>query len=342
MGRHGPSSGRDPRQHPDRPKVTLWEDDAPDASTASATDGERPADRSGAGGAAVAGGAAAVGGAAAAGATVAAGPAGASGGSAGSGDSSGHTASGSAAAGGASYADAYEGYDDEDAEFDDFLEDDEEDKPSGARWLIGGILVLLLILGAVFAFNILGNNRTPEAGGESSDPGNTSGSPSESASEPVSDLPEPEVVSATRLVPDRPDLSVETDNTLPNAVDGNPATAWQPYSFAQAAFGGYASNMALVIELEEPSAITQVDITQNNGSGGSFAVLLNDSPSLDGARQIAEGSFTGPEISIPVPAGDGGPAEAQYVIINFTELPQLSNASANLPYGLRIAEVTVE
>ena len=29
------------------------------------------------------------------------------------------------------------------------------------------------------------------------------------------------------------------------------------------------------------------------------------------------------------------------MIINFTELPQLSNASANLPYGLRIAEVEV-
>jgi hypothetical protein len=67
-----------------------------------------------------------------------------------------------------------------------------------------------------------------------------------------------------------------------------------------------------------------------------------DPPDLDGARQIAEGSFTGPQVSVPVSGENGGPAEAQYVIINFTELPQLSNASANLPYGLRIAEVQVQ
>ena len=110
---------------------------------------------------------------------------------------------------------------------------------------------------------------------------------------------------------------------------------------AQPAFGGYANSMALVVELEEPSAISQVDIAQNNGSGGSFSVLLNDAPQLDGARQIAEGSFTGPQVSVPVSGENGAPAEAQYVIINFTELPQRSNASADLPYGLRIAEVEV-
>jgi hypothetical protein len=98
----------------------------------------------------------------------------------------------------------------------------------------------------------------------------------------------------------------------------------------------------LVVELEEPSAISQVDIAQNNGSGGSFTVLLNDAPELDGARQIAEGSFTGPQVSVPVSEENGAPAEAQYVIINFTELPQLSNASGSLPYGLRIAEVQVQ
>jgi hypothetical protein len=99
--------------------------------------------------------------------------------------------------------------------------------------------------------------------------------------------------------------------------------------------------MALVIELEEPSAVSQVDITQNNGSGGSFSVLLSDTPEIDDARQIAEGSLTGPEVSVPIPAEDGSPAEAQYVIINFTELPELSNATSNRPYGLRIAEVEV-
>ncbi|MGM7666963.1 hypothetical protein [Microbacterium sp. A93] len=306
IGRHSPRPEKDQQQRAaDRPKVTLWEDDEP----------ERERDRAVSAGLAAGAVAGGVGGAAAV-----------------------------AHPGGFDPEEpAYEDLD-EDAEFgDDYDEEDEEDKPTGSRWLVGGILVLLLILGAVFAFNILGNNRSPEAGGESS--GGESGAQSGSASQdsaPDSELPDPVIVGATRLVPDDPALSAETDNTLPNAVDGNPATAWQTYSFAQPSFGGYASNLALVIELEEPSAVSQVDITQNNGSGGSFSVLLSDSPSLDGARQIAEGSFTGPEVSVPVPADEGGPAEAQYVILNFTELPQLSNASGNLPYGLRIAEVAVE
>jgi hypothetical protein len=232
-----------------------------------------------------------------------------------------------------------------DEDYDAFADGDEdyqdEDKPRGARWILGGILALVLILGAVFAFNLLGDNREPQAGDGDSTPTAPAGSPTD-AQTAGSDLPEPVITGATRLVPDNPQLSADTDNTLPNAIDGNPATSWQTYSFAQPLFGGYASSMALVIELEESSAINQVDITQNNGSGGSFSVLLNDAPQLDGARQIAEGSFTGPQVSVPVSGEDGAPAEAQYVIINFTELPQLSNASANLPYGLRIAEVQVQ
>ena len=230
--------------------------------------------------------------------------------------------------------DAFAGeYEDEDYQ--------DEDKPRGARWILGGILALVLVLGAVFAFNLLGNNREPQAGNGDSSTSAPAGSPTDSQTA-GSGLPAPVITGATRLVPDSPDLSADTDNTLPNAIDGNPATAWQTFSFAQPVFGGYASSMALVIELQEPGAINQVDIAQNNGSGGSFSVLLNDAPDLDGARQIAEGSFTGPQVSVPVSGEDGAPAEAQYVIINFTELPQLSNASGNLPYGLRIAEVQVQ
>lgn len=317
VGRHSPRPEKDRQQRAaDRPKVTLW-DDEPEHDRDVNAGMAAGAVAGGAGGAA----AAAAAGGTSGGTAPAAGP---------------HH--GDHASDGSDYSDFDEDYDEDEENY----EEDDEDKPTGARWLVGGILVLLLILGAVFAFNILGNNRSPEAGGESS---SAPGTPSEGTSEDAaqdSQLPDPVIVGATRVVPDDPGLSAETDNTLPNAVDGNPATAWQPYSFAQPAFGGYASNMALVLELEEPSGISQVDIAQNNGSGGSFSVLLNDSPDLEGATQIAEGSFTGPEVSVPVPAQEGGPAEAQYVIINFTELPQLSNASGNLPYGLRIAEVTVE
>lgn len=224
-------------------------------------------------------------------------------------------------------------------EDDRYEEYEEQDRPGAARWLMAGILALLLVLAAVFAFNILGNNTPPEAGGNGTEsPAQTD--PARSSEPPTSDLPAPQIAGVSRLVPDMPTLSAETDGTLPNAVDGNPATAWQPYSFAQPAFGGYASSMALVVELEEPSAVSEVNITQNNGSGGSFAILVGETDDITQAAQIAGGSFTGPEFSVPV-SQNGQPVEGQYVFINFTELPQLSNASGNLPYGLRIAEVEV-
>lgn len=222
---------------------------------------------------------------------------------------------------------------------EDYLYEEDQDRPGAARWLMAGILALLLVLAAVFAFNILGNNTPPEAGGGGAEE-TEQADPEQSPEPPTSDLPAPQIAGVSRSVPDMPSLSAETDGTLPNAVDGNPATAWQPYSFAQPAFGGYASSMALVVELEEPSAVSEVNITQNNGSGGSFSVLVGETEDISQATQIAEGSFTGPEFSVPV-TQDGGPAEGQYVFIDFTELPRLSNASGNLPYGLRIAEVEV-
>ncbi|NUL44794.1 hypothetical protein F7P69_06245 [Cellulosimicrobium funkei] len=326
IGRHSPKPGRDQNQRAaERPKVTLWDDDPYEPSRgdeAGAASESHDDDRRGAG----------VLGAGVAGAGLAA--------SAGSASHGAGGASRGVTAGDAGHHADVDHGDNDYPEFDDYEERD-DDKPRGARWLVGGILALLLILGAVFAFNILDNNRSPEAGGgESSAPGS---SPAESSQEQSQDsqLPEPAIVSAARVVPDDEGLSAETDTTLPNAIDGNPATAWQTYTFAQPAFGGYASSMALVIELEEPSAVSQVDITQNNGSGGSFSVLLSDTPEIDDARPIAEGSLTGPEVSVPIPAEDGSPAEAQYVIINFTELPELSNATSNRPYGLRIAEVDV-
>ncbi|HRO30367.1 MAG TPA: hypothetical protein PK220_08165, partial [Citricoccus sp.] len=313
-----PTDRQDADVAPRRPKVSLWSDD----------EGDDPAGRKGRG----AGTAAAAG--LAAGAATAATAA-----AAGDRRDAPQDAGPTAPAVGA----APDRREDVDAFADDYEDEDyqDEDKPGGARWILGGILALVLVLGAVFAFNLLGNNRDPQAGpGEDTTSSPAAEGPTEQ--EGASDLPEPVIAGATRLVPDNPQLSADTDNTLANAIDGNPATAWQTFSFAQPVFGGYADSMALVIELEEPSAISQVDIAQNNGSGGSFSVLLNDAPELDGASQIAEGSFTGPQVSVPVSGENGAPAEARYVIINFTELPQLSNASANLPYGLRIAEVEVQ
>ena len=96
-----------------------------------------------------------------------------------------------------------------------------------------------------------------------------------------------------------------------------------------------------MVELEEPSSISEIQIEQLNSSGGSFSVLLNDEPTLEGATQVAQSGFTGPSVTFNVPQVDGAPATAQYVIVNFTQLPRLSNVQAQYPWGMRIAEINI-
>jgi hypothetical protein len=151
----------------------------------------------------------------------------------------------------------------------------------------------------------------------------------------------PEIAGLSRQVPDMPELDQENDGALPKAVDGNPATYWASYQYATDAFGGYASNLALVVELEESSNVESIRMTQLSGRGGQFSVMLNDEPSLDGAKQVARGSFTAQNTTIPVPEEDGAAPKAKYVIINFTQLPRLSNPGSAPPFGVRMAEVQV-
>ncbi|MCC3266116.1 discoidin domain-containing protein [Arthrobacter gengyunqii] len=248
----------------------------------------------------------------------------------------------------ASVAGSGNGYDEHDPEEDGYDEDDDDASPRAnrtiGRVLVGAVLTLVLIAAVVLSVGTLGRvgGDDPQAG--------TDTPPSAAAPEqaPTADAPAEETAApapvpagVTRLVPANPALDAENDGALPQILDGNPASYWSSYEYANDAFGGYAPNLALVVELEEESAITKIDITQLNGTGGSFSVLLNDSPTLDGATTVAETGFTGPTTSIQVPKTNGETATAQYVIVNFTQLPRLSGLPATYPWGLRIAEIGV-
>ncbi|GAB3269494.1 ABC transporter substrate-binding protein [Arthrobacter pigmenti] len=240
-------------------------------------------------------------------------------------------------------------------------EDDHRKKPAFTRWLVGGVLAILLIAAVVLAIGQLGSMFQPTAsdnpGSEQNAPQNQgepqaqddsaasdseeSSSPSPSPSETRNQGADPVAANVTRLVPDSPDLDAGNDDMLPQTIDGNPVTAWSSLLYANDTFGGFASNMALVVELEQPSQVTEVQLEQLNGSGGSFQILLNDSASLEGAQQVAQGSFTSPSITLPIPEQEGEPRKAQYVLINFTELPQLANSSGPYPWGIKLAEINI-
>jgi hypothetical protein len=234
----------------------------------------------------------------------------------------------------------------DDYEYDDY-DDEERNSPRSSKLLVGGLLAVLLVIAIVVAVSQLNLFRGgPVANG--SETGNETGaasSPAETGAEkesaPAAEVIKPVIADLTRQVPDMQELDAENDGKLPEAVDGNPATYWASFQYVSDSFGGYAGNMALVVELKEPSSISSVELTQLSGTGGNFSVLLNDEPTLDGANQVAQGSFTAQKTTIPVPEEDGAAPKAQYVLINFTQLPKLSNPMGGPPYGIRMAEIEV-
>ncbi|BBE24474.1 hypothetical protein MN0502_33570 [Arthrobacter sp. MN05-02] len=229
---------------------------------------------------------------------------------------------------------------------------DDDDNDSGGRRftrvLVGVVLAVVLVVAVVLAVTQLGSisggtDVAQDPTGQattvpaSDDPVET---PTATA-EPTQEAVAPVITDITRVVPDNQALDAANDPNLPLIIDGNPATFWGNQVYASDTFGGLATSLALVVQLEQESTISEVSIAQLNGAGGSFSVLVNDQPTLDGAEQIAQGSFTAPTVTLPIPDGADGPRTASYAIINFTRLPRLSNIQAQYPFGLRIAEISV-
>ncbi|MGV0109254.1 ABC transporter substrate-binding protein [Arthrobacter sp. CP30] len=239
--------------------------------------------------------------------------------------------------------------------YDDTGRDEYDDEDSNGRRftrvLVGVVLTVVLVvavvlaatqLGSIFNGNPVADPATERSSAAPATEDATAPAPAETATaEPTQAPVTPVITGITRVVPDNPGLDAANDVTLPSIIDGNPATFWGNQVYASDSFGGLATNLALVVQLEEESTISQVTIEQLNGAGGSFSVLVNDQPTLEGAEQIAQGGFTSPTVSLPIPSGADGPPTGQFVIVNFTQLPRLSNIQAQYPFGLRIAEIRV-
>ncbi|MFB0833495.1 hypothetical protein ACX8Z9_03655 [Arthrobacter halodurans] len=232
----------------------------------------------------------------------------------------------------------------------DAADDYDEDSDGGrkaTRLIVGGVLALLLVFAVVFAFNNLGpRGEDPVAGDSpSSAPAESGGGGAEPTGEAEpTDAPTvaPQIAGLSRLVPGNQELNAETDATLSRAIDGNQGSMYRSYSYTQPQFGGFAANMVLVVELEEESDVSSVELSGLNGTGGAFQIRVGETDDLGAATEVTSGSFTGPTVTVPVSGDDGGPAKAQYVFINVTELPRLASSSnESRPYGLQVAEIKV-
>lgn len=202
----------------------------------------------------------------------------------------------------------------------------------GRLALIFALLLLLILVGAGIVFGGLGKVfDSGQVFGPEEEP-SASASPTEQA------VPAPTTV--TRLVPDDPTLMADQDATLNQAIDGDPETSWVSYGFSAADYGQLVSSVALAVRFEESTPMHELTIQQTSGTGGSFTVYAADSPSLDGAVEIGQGSFDGPETTVEL-SDEAAQDDHPYLIVQWTELPSLEEPIADYPYGLRIAEIEV-
>lgn len=230
------------------------------------------------------------------------------------------------------------------AEEDEYYGNDDEPQrePRSMRWLVGGLLAAVLVVGLVLAVTNLGSlfksTPQPNAGGttSASTPGATSAEPSATGS-PAPATGPPAIEGVTRLGDF--DFAATYDGDLVKTFDGNAASYWSDMEFANENWGGFApEGVPLVVKLETPAQISSVTLSQLGASGGSISVFTNDRPSLDGAKQVGSNSFTSPDLTMPLPE----PATAQYVIVSIKSLPKLAAPKTRFGFGLRLAEIKVQ
>ncbi|MFJ6599658.1 hypothetical protein [Micrococcus luteus] len=220
-----------------------------------------------------------------------------------------------------------------------------------ALLLVLGLLAALVVGGVLLAQNLRGG-PAPQAAAASSESESASSesasdtpSPSESTSPSPTPTSEsaaaaPQPVQALRSVPDLPEHEAEHDADLSNLIDGDPTTVWRTFAYARPNFGGYVESMNLVVQLEDRTEVNEVTLQSTGATGGAWFAYIADSPEGANAQEIGNGTFDQDTVSIPVPF-EGTEAEAEYVIVSLTSLPQLEGTTSDLPFGLRLGEIAV-
>ncbi|MFJ6283909.1 ABC transporter substrate-binding protein [Pseudarthrobacter oxydans] len=227
------------------------------------------------------------------------------------------------------------GYDDDDR-------DEPAREPRSMRWLVGGLLAVMLIAGLVFAVTNLGSLFSSQPQAVPTAPG-TNGNAPEATSAPTQEpttappAAPPAIESITRQ--GNFDFAATFDGDLVRAYDGNAASFWSDMEFATENWGGLApQGVPLVVKLENPARVSSITLSQLGGSGGNITVYTNDRPSLDGAKAVGTNSFTSTDLTMPL----AEPVEAEYVIVSINSLPRLAAPKTRYGFGIRLAEIKVQ
>lgn len=227
-------------------------------------------------------------------------------------------------------------------------------RPSTGLWITALIVVILLALVVFLGFqqlsSMISSFSDPDSGGTvkqvagssqtTEDPQDRQQS-SPTAQESDQKAVDPQLGELIRVVPDNPNFMANGDATLNQAIDDNPQTTWLSYGFSGPQFGNLISGFGLAGHLQEPAKVSSVTINQQGASGGAFTLYVADSPTLDGAIEAGHGSFTGEEVTVEL-TEQAQQQKASYVIMFITEAPRLAQPIGGYPYGVRIAEISVD
>lgn len=191
-----------------------------------------------------------------------------------------------------------------------------------AGWWPLVAVAALVIVGLVLAgWSLRSGPSTPE--GAASPTAASSASPNQAAPPATP----PKIATATPFDPQGDNAENNAQADL--AIDGDPATAWRSSRYNTAAFGNLKDGLGLVIKLEQPAEVSKVSVTVR-GSGGSVEIRTATGATLEGSQVVASGPAGTLEKTLEPPA------RTDYLIVWFTELPQVSGANR-----AEVAEVSV-
>ncbi|MFP5365680.1 MAG: ABC transporter substrate-binding protein [Actinomycetes bacterium] len=226
--------------------------------------------------------------------------------------------------------------------FDDDNDDEPAREPRSMRWLVGGLLAVVLIAGLVFAVTNLGSlfSSQPQAVPTAPATDGSAAAQTPAATQAPTSAPPaapPAIESISRQ--GNFDFAATFDGDLVKAYDGNAASYWSDMEFATENWGGLApQGVPLVVKLEKPAKVSSITLSQLGGSGGNITVYTNDRPALDGAKAVGTNSFTSTDLTMPL----AEPVEAEYVIVSINSLPRLAAPKTRYGFGIRLAEIRVQ
>jgi hypothetical protein len=129
-----------------------------------------------------------------------------------------------------------------------------------------------------------------------------------------------------------PGSSTESTASVPNAVDGDPATVWRTERYRSAAFGGLKAGVGLLVDLGAPTAVSSVELTTLAGTTVELRAADSRGASAADYPVLAEGTASGPALTLAPPAG----STARWYLLWITDLPAVDGGFASQVGELRL------